>query len=88
MKLSLNAKSPSKNQICFYSTKSKKVSFCSCSKPETKADIQQQFKNETLKASFGEMVFYRNSEGGHELYVGTGECNLTEEKLRQLTGKI
>lgn len=88
MKFILNAKATSANQICFYSKKSSKLQFCSCSKQETKADVQTQFQDKALKASFGEMVFYRNSQQGHELYVGLGDSKLSEEQLRELAGKI
>jgi leucyl aminopeptidase len=88
MKFSLNSKSSPAHLICFYYEKSKKLQFGSCSNPEAKADITSQFQAEEIKASFGEMVFYRNAEEGHGLYVGLGDGKITEENLRELTGKI
>ena len=88
MQLSLNNKSSFANPICFYYEKSKRLQFCSHSDADNKVDINAQFKGEKLSASFGEMVFYRNSENGHQLYVGLGDGKLTEERLRELAGKI
>ncbi len=88
MKFSLNGKSVSANQVCFYEKKAKKLKFCACSRPATQSDVEEQFKDETLVASCGEMVFYRNSEEGHQLFVGLGDQKLNEENLRDLAGKI
>jgi leucyl aminopeptidase len=88
MPFSLNAKSRSANQVCFYTKKPKKLQFCSCARPEEKADVEAQYKEQSLSASFGEMVFYRNSKKGHQLCVSLGDKKVDAEVLRELVGKI
>ncbi len=88
MKFSLNGKSISANKVCFYSKKNNKLNFCGCADSQCAADVRQQFSDDTLSASFGEMVFYRNAESGHKLFVCLGDKALNEESLRELTGKI
>lgn len=88
MKLSLITQSKSSNQICFYSEKNKKLSFASGFPDSLKKDLSAQYSSKEIKASFGETVFYRNSQEGHQLCVGLGDKKLSEECLRELSGKI
>ncbi len=92
MKILLNSKSPSLNQVHFYYEKSgpkKKLHFCSCSRPEISQEIEDQYSQKIITGRFGEMLFYRNSQLGHELYVGLGEnAKLSHEQVRLLAGHI
>lgn len=90
MKLILNNKTLSKNHVHFFCEKAaaKNLQFFSSSE-SGKKEILSLFKGEEVTGKFGEMIFLRNSDQGHELYVGLGEINkLNAEKVRSLAAKI
>ncbi len=92
MKIFLNSKTAPAHQIHFFYEKTKpkkKAHFCSCSSKESTQDLENLFIQKSITGRFGEMVFYRNSTKGHELYVGLGEDGkISPEQLRLLAGHI
>jgi leucyl aminopeptidase len=89
MKFSLNSKSsspPTSSVFIMRNLKNYNLALAQTLRP--RPILPPSFKAEEIKASFGEMVFYRNAEEGHGLYVGLGDGKITEENLRELTGKI
>lgn len=91
MKLILNSKSSTKNSVQFFSEKlaGKTVQFYSSPSEANRKEVQALHQTEEAKGKFGEMIFFRNSEQGHELFVGLGEINkLSSEKIRSLAAKI
>lgn len=90
MKFTLSTKSTFKNQVCFFSNKgtSKKLHFCSCSTEGNKKQLQKLFDQNSIRGSFGESLFFRNSDDGHELFIGVGESRLNPEKIREMTAKV
>lgn len=91
MKFTLNGKTATNNKVCFFykKPKSTNLTFCSCSEPETKSDIEALFKAETIQADFGESLFYRNSKDGHELFVGLGEASkMSPEQVRSIAATV
>lgn len=88
MKFTINAKTPSLNQICFVTKKGKSLKFCSCARDEAKKDLLCMWDGEEISASFGELTFFRDSGEGHQLFVGLDDGKLDGEKIRLLSGKI
>lgn len=90
MKFTLNPKSAPADRVCFYYKKGtgKKLQFCSCSSKSASAEIQALYDSESLKASFGENLFFRNSDTGNELFIGLGDGKLTHEQIREVAAII
>jgi leucyl aminopeptidase len=84
----LNAQSKILNQVHFYYKKGKILQISENSNDLAKKDINELFKNENITAKMGELVFYRNSADGHQLFVGLETDSLNSEKLRDISAKI
>ena len=90
MKLNLNAKKPSSNQIYFFFKKEnvKNFSFCPPFPEEIKKVLLQILKTEGVRTDFGQMFFFRNQGKGHQLCISLGKKeNLDHEETRELFGQ-
>ena len=91
MKLNLNAKNSSPNQIHFFFKKesAKDFNFCSPLPKEIKQSLSQILRAEGLKTDFGQTFFFRNHNKGHHLCISLGKNEKPGPgKTREIFGRI
>ncbi len=87
MQLSVSEKTQVPHKVHFYYKKqgTQKLQFCSCSSDHRKKELETTFQDEDSKV---DLVFFRDAQGGHELYVGLRNDKPNSEDLREVAGKI
>ncbi len=91
MKLDLNAKNPSSNQVHFFFKKknAKNFSFCSPFPEEIKKALLQVFRTEGLETNFGQTFFFRNHDKNHHLCISLGKKEKPgHEEIREIFSQI
>ncbi len=91
MKLNLNAKNPSPNQIHFFFKKAsaKNFDFSPSLPGEIKQALSQTLRTEGLKTDFGQTFFFRNHNKAHHLCINLGKNKKPgHEEIREIFGRI
>lgn len=87
MQLSVSEKTQIPHKIHFFYKKknSQKLQFCSCSSDRHRKELETRFQDEDSKV---DLIFFRDAQEGHELYVEISNDKPSSEDLREIAGKI